>query len=130
MTTWKELLDNALHQCDSIESLELSPSDIDLDREFSDGLGGSEGVPFLAWSKNWVYFTHVYDGAECIYSVPRNVLPNGPRVHVGYLDDEDHKRWYLKDQEYIDMEARACSGDEEALEWLTSEDWLDYTKGD
>lgn len=129
MATWRELLDEAIHDCDSIESLVFSPVGIDLDREFNDGLGGSEVVPFLAWSENWVYFSHVYDGAESVYSVPRNVVLDGPRVHVGYLDDEDHKRWYLKDQEYLDIEARACSGDEEALDWLRSEDWLDYTKG-
>jgi hypothetical protein len=44
----------------------------ELDRAFDTGYGGEEGVPFTAWSDDWVYFPVCYDGAEWVGYVPRN----------------------------------------------------------
>ena len=44
---------------------------------FDDGFGGVEGVPFTAWSKDWVYFPVCYDGAQWVLRVPRN-----PCTHI------------------------------------------------
>lgn len=51
-----------------------------LDAEFDSGYGSAEGVPFLAWSANRIYFPVECDGAESVDSLPRN--PSG-------ADDED-----------------------------------------
>ena len=43
-----------------------------LDQEFYSGYG-SQGVPsFNAWSENYVYYVHEYDGSTSLYWVPRN----------------------------------------------------------
>lgn len=38
--------------------------------EFDDGFGGENGPQFMAWSKNYVYFKQIYDGAETLVWVP------------------------------------------------------------
>jgi len=40
--------------------------------EFDAGYGSVEGKPFTGWSKDWVYFPGMYDGAEWVDFVPRN----------------------------------------------------------
>lgn len=117
MATWRALLSKALHDGDSLDNLIFSPEDIDLDKEFDADSGGVVGIPFLAWSDAWVYFTHVYDGAEEVMSVPRNPS-EAPRVHVGALWDEVHAEYYLKDDLYKEKERLAAEGDEEALDWI------------
>lgn len=53
-----------------------------LSREFNSGYGGTEGHSFFAWSINWVYFCHTYDGAESIGRIPRD--PSKEKVrHIG-----------------------------------------------
>ena len=44
----------------------------ELNREFDDGYGGSEGEPFTAWGEKYVYFPVVYDGSEWVGFAPRN----------------------------------------------------------
>jgi len=44
-------------------------------QKFDSGYGEAEGCAFTLWTKNYVYFPVVYDGAEWIGYVPRN--PNG-----------------------------------------------------
>ena len=72
--TWRILLKMAMK--DKAEDLDqiisIAPKDLDLDRKFDDGYGGSEGKPFTIWTHNRVYFPVVYDGAEWVDSVPRN----------------------------------------------------------
>lgn len=84
MTTWKQLLTDALKQngesWNDVESSTLT--DKQLKRKFDAGYGGSEGDPFTAWTKNRVYFPAVYDGKEWVASVARN--PDGkPTDHIG-----------------------------------------------
>lgn len=39
--------------------------------KFDSGFGGTNGAPFTAWGKNWVYFPICYDGAEWVGHAPR-----------------------------------------------------------
>lgn len=83
-TTWRKLLVDAMGETNEsfadIESSTLTEGE--LDTEFDNGYGLSEGVPFTVWTKNHVYFPAVYDGAEWAASVPRN--PNDHATnHVG-----------------------------------------------
>ena len=71
MATWRELIKEAIGgKGDLLIGNTLSESEMDV--EFDNGYGGSEGIPFTAWSKDRVYFPVVYDGAEWVSSVPRN----------------------------------------------------------
>ena len=65
---------------DSVEACTLSQEDLDI--EFDDGFGSSMGKPFTVWTKNFVYFPAVYDGAEWVDSVPRNPC-SVAKNHVG-----------------------------------------------
>lgn len=44
----------------------------ELEKEFDDSYGGSEGSSFTAWGEKYVYFPIVYDGAEWVGHAPRN----------------------------------------------------------
>ncbi len=83
-TTWREQIALRMRECgesfDDIESSTLT--DEQLDCEFDNGYGGSQGHAFTVWTKHRVYFPAVYDGAEWVEWVPRN--PNGVATpHVG-----------------------------------------------
>lgn len=67
MTTWRKEI--ALHK-DTIIKCTLSEAELDI--EFDDGFGGSEGKHFTAWSEKYVYFPVVYDGSEWVGRAPRN----------------------------------------------------------
>lgn len=82
--TWRRLLTEEMNSrgetFDDLESITLS--DEDLDREFDNGIGEVEGVPFTAWTARHVYFPAECVGAEWVASVPRH--PNGEKTrHVG-----------------------------------------------
>lgn len=75
MTTWrKQILETMVENSDT-DIYVSTLSEEELDIEFYDGYGGEEGLPFTAWTTNYVYFPCCYDGAEWVGSVPRN--PNG-----------------------------------------------------
>lgn len=83
-TTWRELIsDEMLKTGESFDDIvSCTLTDKELDVEFDNGYGGSEGRPFTLWTANFVYFPLVYDGAEWVGSVPRN--PNGVATeHLG-----------------------------------------------
>ena len=42
------------------------------EREFDEGYGSVEGEPTIAFSPNYIYVRHIYDGAENFAAVPRN----------------------------------------------------------
>ncbi len=65
------------------EEFTFYPADIDLDREFDDGYGGTEGEPFYAWSRDWVVFPVCYDGSEWLGRVPRNPTNEQEPHHFG-----------------------------------------------
>ena len=73
MTTWKNIFKEILEETgDSLDRLKLSVPSAKLDISFDDGLGRSEGTPFVAWSDKYVYFSRDYDGADLIDYVPRH----------------------------------------------------------
>ncbi len=69
MATWRKLINDILGE-DVLISNTLTEDEMDV--EFDDSYGGSEGKPFTAWSETRVYFPVVYDGAEWVDWVPRN----------------------------------------------------------
>ena len=60
-------------------------TDEEWEREFYSGYGEPNGVPFLAWTEEWIYFPVVYDGSEWMDRVPRNprAIPRKDLAHVG-----------------------------------------------
>lgn len=73
MTTWRkaiyrERVDNE----DSTSSIICTLTEEQLDIEFDDGYGGTNGLPFTAWTDNYVYFPLQYNGSEWCGSVRRN----------------------------------------------------------
>ncbi len=84
MTTWKKSITAALSDNKEtwadVQSHTLTEEQ--LNAEFDDGYGGTEGAPFTLWTTNRVYFPICYDGAEWCGSVARN--PDGkPTEHQG-----------------------------------------------
>ena len=84
MATWRKLIKAKLSEnkefWKDVQETTLTLKELDV--EFDDGFGGSEGKPFTLWTKNRVYFPVVYDGAEWVGSVSRH--PDGkPTEHVG-----------------------------------------------
>jgi hypothetical protein len=84
MSTWKELLEDAMKECgETPAELEANTlTEADMVKEFDSGYGRTEGAPFTAWSAKTVYFPIRYDGAEWVGSVARH--PDGkPTEHQG-----------------------------------------------
>ncbi len=81
MATWRTLIAKSAKN-DTILQCTLTESELDI--EFSTDGGGEEGIPFFAWSKDWVYFAACYDGSEWVARVPRNPeTPNHAPYHIG-----------------------------------------------
>lgn len=84
MTNWKEMLENAMEERGEVLSDLVSNTltEDEMNRKFDSGYGGTEGVPFTAWTERTVYFPICYDGAEWVGSVSRH--PDGkPTQHQG-----------------------------------------------
>lgn len=43
-----------------------------LDYEYDTGFGGEDCNPIFAWSENWVYAVHEYDGSTGVVRLPRH----------------------------------------------------------
>lgn len=81
--SWRSLLIEALEWredewCD-IEHVTLSEAELD-ELFDADSYVTNKGRPITAWTKNWVYFAHSYDGKESIRSVPRNPVNQGSYI--------------------------------------------------
>ncbi len=73
MTTWqKEIADAKGAVSDVSLFVAMTLTLEEYTREFSNGFGGAEGVPFTYWTEDRVYFPVVYDGSEWVGSAPRN----------------------------------------------------------
>ena len=73
MANWKEMLEEEFEdRGDSFEKMETTLTEQELVKEFDNGFGCEEGVPFTAWGDKYVYFPIVYDGSEWVGSAPRN----------------------------------------------------------
>lgn len=71
--TWKNMLKQAFeNNKEDFSKMITTLTDKELNEEFDDGYGGSQGKPFTAWGEKRVYFPIVYDGAEWVESAPRN----------------------------------------------------------
>lgn len=83
-TNWRKAITEALKDngeaWSDVIACTLTPDQRDI--EFSADYGTSEGKPFTAWTKNYVYFPAVYDGSEWVESVPRNPC-DVVKEHVG-----------------------------------------------
>ena len=55
-----------------IDELTTTMTDEQMNVQFNDGYGGSEGCAFTAWNDEYVFFPIVYDGSEWIGRAPRN----------------------------------------------------------
>lgn len=74
MKSWEDLFIFAFKDTgDNFDNLKTTLSTEELKVKFNDGYGTSEGKDFTAWSDNYVYFPVVYDGAEWVGYVARNV---------------------------------------------------------
>jgi len=82
-TTWREEIAGAmLGSGDKSSTLICTLSKEELEAPFDNGFGQTEGVPFTAWTDDFVYFPIEYDGSEWCGSVARN--PNDvPTRHQG-----------------------------------------------
>lgn len=84
MNTWKEMLQDAMEERgETLADLEANTlTDADMVKEFDSVYGGTEGVPFTAWTAKTVYFPCCYDGSEWVGCVSRH--PDGkPTEHQG-----------------------------------------------
>lgn len=72
MATWRELIKDETDARNNDVIIASTLTEEQLDQQFDDGYGGSEGIPFTAWSETRVYFPVVYDGKEWVGSLPRN----------------------------------------------------------
>lgn len=84
MATWRELIAEELGQQKEqwMNVVANTLTTEELDKEFSDGFGLSEGLPFTMWTHTRVYFPAVYDGSEWCASVPRSPTDEAT-PHVG-----------------------------------------------
>jgi len=72
-TTWKKELEREFKENgDDFSKMVTTLTDEELLTEFNNDFGGTEGKPFTAWGKKFVYFPICYDGAEWVGSAPRN----------------------------------------------------------
>jgi len=83
MTTWKEEIEICFDNDDNWNNvISCTLSEEELNTEFDDDYGGTEGIPFTLWTKKYVYFPICYDGSEWVARVSRN--PDGkPSGHFG-----------------------------------------------
>lgn len=84
MKTWRVLISDEMS--DRSESfsdvVSCTLSDQELDVEFCDAFGATEGKPFTLWTRKRVYFPVMYDGEEWVGSVSRD--PDGEATtHFG-----------------------------------------------
>lgn len=74
-TTWRKEITSAM-QCNNGDNwqnkIHTTLSEEELDEQFYAGYGSPEGRPFTFWTRDWVYFPTVYDGAEGVSCVPRH----------------------------------------------------------
>ena len=73
MTTWKKGLKEAFKQNkEDYSKMITTLSKEELEREFNDEYGETQGTPFTAWGEKYVYFPIQYDGSEWVGCAPRN----------------------------------------------------------
>lgn len=82
-TTWRKEISFAAERADDDGTLRACTlTEEQLDLVFDAGWGGTNGIPFTAWTETRVYFPIVYDGSEWAGSAPRNPCDE-PTGHQG-----------------------------------------------
>lgn len=85
MTCWRNLLLRVIHLCEEDPStLVCTLSNQELDVEFDDGYGDIEGLPFAAWTTNYVYFPLCYDGSEWVGYAHRNPTESATQYPIAH----------------------------------------------
>lgn len=90
MATWRQLIGYAMQAAEDPEwdrgtgetwddVVRCTLTDAELDTEFDEGYGGTEGKPFTLWTGKYVYFPVCYDGAESVGFVPRHPCDTATR---------------------------------------------------
>ena len=51
--------------------------------EFDDGIGGENGMSFVVYTQNWIYFSMTYNGKEWVASIPRHPNSDWEPEHFG-----------------------------------------------
>ena len=73
MGNWKAMLMEEFEKRgEDFSKMVTTLTEEELEAEFDDGWGGTQGAPFTAWGERYVYFPIQYDGAEWVGSAPRN----------------------------------------------------------
>jgi hypothetical protein len=71
--SWKDMILKVMRDDDSFDNMEKCTIPLEeLSREFYTGYGGADGTPFLLWTKKYIYFPAIYDGAEWVERIPRD----------------------------------------------------------
>ena len=75
--TWPKLIGRRMTEnnesLDDIISFKTKSNQEDwLNISFKNSFGSHEGLPFVIWTKKFIYFNAVYDGLTWVESIPRN----------------------------------------------------------
>jgi hypothetical protein len=82
-TSWSALITECMEKNKITEPLIHCTLTVgELYSQFDNGFGSTQGIPFTAWSENYVFFPVIYDGAEWVDYVPRNPC-DFKKDHVG-----------------------------------------------
>ena len=73
MANWKQMLQEKFEENkEDFSKMVTTLTEEELNKEFDDGYGGTEGADFTSWGEKYVYFPICYDGAEWVGTAPRN----------------------------------------------------------
>jgi len=82
-TTWRKEIELEMTNNNELSfGMKCTLTEEELDTTFDKGYGQTKGLPFTAWTDNFVYFPLEYDGSEWCGSVERNPTSN-PTWHQG-----------------------------------------------
>lgn len=83
--SWRELIEEALGETGETwaDIVATTLSEQELDDRFYNSYSECGGVPFFAWSKAYVYFSHEYDGFLEVKWVPRHPGGRMALEHIG-----------------------------------------------
>jgi hypothetical protein len=86
LSTWRELITTEMDKRGESfdDCVACSLSQEELDAKFYDGMGVTEGKPFMLWTHNRVYFSVAEEGGEWVESVPRNPSMTESFSHIGH----------------------------------------------
>ena len=92
LTTWERLISECMVVYGETfrDVVASTMTHAEMQKEFDDGYGSSEGRPFTLWTKNRVYFPAIYNALEWVASAPRNPCDEKTSHIGGRTDINDH----------------------------------------